>query len=239
MANMDVNTVEQLVRKFEMDFKTEFLAQVESIEEEIAQLETDARGHTYDMVAGLVVLADAIDVSGQGDGVKQFIIGRSLIPARGSNNVFGPFVQAVFSERVNGKWTRHEKHKSLAKHANHVRYLLDKKRNGFITGTIQDYIKNHPEVNGHGGLRAIEAQDRIDNPSAAQAKRIDDTRRRGMNAMPIATIASPIAASDGDVVRLWGRISQGQVEIMGADVANDNTANSLWYKLGATIPASK
>lgn len=237
MTDMDVNTVTQLVEKFEKDFKDPFFANVKSVESKVAQLEADARGFTYDMVAGLVELAFKLDADVDNDWVKQFIINRSLVPARGSNNPFGPFIQAVFSVKVNGKWQLHEKHKSLAKHANHVRYLVGKKRDGAITGPIQDFIKSHPHVNGHGGLRAIEAQDRLDNPNDAQAKRVQETRRRGMNAQPKATMSNFTPYKDGDLVKLWGKVSQGQIEIMAANVANDD-ADSLWYQLGTTIPVN-
>jgi hypothetical protein len=235
MSNLDTTQVTTLVDTFIANHATSYFSKEAGFENQFAQLVKDRDSNAHDLVAELVDLAEKVSADVEHDGVKQFIIARSCSPAKGDNNRFGPFIQAVFSEKKNGNWTKHDKEKSLAKHANHVRYLLAKKRAGKINGTVQDFIRNHPKVGNDSGLRAIEAQDRLDNPSKAQATRVSDTRSRGMNAQPVATVTNPIPAKDGDLVKLWGRVSQGQIEIMQASVANDD-ADSLWYKLGTTIP---
>ncbi|MEV4934718.1 hypothetical protein [Sphingobium sp. LSP13-1-1.1] len=233
MANMTLNQVNQLVAEFKQNKASAYFTQDESLEQQIGDLLQDRDSNAHELVAALVELALQLNIETPDNGFTQFVKDRNRSLAKGDNNKFGPFVQAVFSEKdSNGTWQLHEKHKSLAKHANHVRYLVNKKNAGEITGSIQEYIRNYPKVGEFSGLRAIEAQDRKDNPSEGQKTRIDNAREKGKKVAAKATFNNAFGFDDDAVVKLWGRVRNGALEVVEAKLANANEADSLWYRLG-------
>jgi hypothetical protein len=222
-------TVEQAVADFDQNFKKPTAAAIKGIDKEIGDLQIKSRDHTYDMVAALVDLAELLDVENPTEEYQSFLVSRAISkPAKG-HNAYMAFIKAVFSVKSNGIWTFGTEQRSFEKHANHVRFLVNARRKGLITGTVQDYIKSYT-----GMLKGIEAQDRIDNPNAAQAKRVQAARDAGRTAAARATITETFSGKEGDVVKLYGRIRQGVLEVLdGKVVSNDDEKERIFYSIGS------
>lgn len=232
---LDLNAVITLVDDFRNKYRPVYEGDMNQAQDEIDALIDKRNDLTYSMVAELVSLAIQLDVEAPTGGYEDFLLKRKIMAAKGSQNPYGPFIRAVLAIKSGDKWEFPDNFRSYEKHANHVRHLVDAKRKGLITGTIEDYIRNFTHATHGNKLKGIEAKDRADNPNASQAKRVADTRQRGRDATPSYTLSETFSGSEGDVIKLWGRISNGQFEVMAASVANDD-ADDLYYKLGATIP---
>lgn len=226
---LDKNAVEVLVADFDKNFKDPTFKAITSINGQIETLRATSRDHTYDMVAALVDLAIALNVESVTDGYQEFLASRGIPKPTKNGNPYMAFIKAVFSVNLNRTWVFGNAQRSYEKHANHVRYLVNAKRNGTLTGTIQDFIRAYTS-----NLKGIEAQDRIDNPNAAQKKRVADVRNRGRSVAPRATISHTFSGSDGDVMKLYGRVVNGQLEVLGGKVvSNDNEKESIYFYLGS------
>jgi len=232
---MDLNAVITLVDGFRDKYRPVYEGDMNQAQDEIKALVEKRDDLTYSMIAELVKMAIQLDVEAPTGGYEDFLLKRKIMAAKGSQNPYGPYIKAVLAVKNGDKWEFPDNFRSYEKHANHVRFLVDAKRKGLINGTIEDYIRNFKDATYGNKLKGIEAKDRADNPNAAQAKRVDDVRERGKKAAPKAILSETFSAQEGDVVKLWGRISSGQLEVMVASVANDD-ADSLYYQLGLTIP---
>ncbi|PNU04617.1 hypothetical protein [Novosphingobium guangzhouense] len=226
---VELNEIEDAVADFIKDHKNPVVADIESNDKQISVLHAKSRDRTYDMVAALVDLAELLSVETSSPGYESFLVSRAISkPAKG-HNPYMAFIKAVFAVKgVNGVWVFGPEQRSYEKHANHVRYLVNAKRQGLIAGSVQDFIRSFD-----GMLKGIEAQDREDNPNAAQAKRVADTRFDGKNAMAKATISETFSAKDGDLVVMYGRVSNGQTEVLHGKVV-DNAAkrDSIYFTIG-------
>lgn len=232
--------IEQLVADFDANFKNPVLADIEANDNAIAGLHDKSADRTYDLIAALMDLAETLDVDAPTpqDGYKQFLLDRSLVPARGTNNFFLPFIKAVFSERVDGKWAF--VNRSAEKYANALRHLIAAKRAGRLTGTIQNYIRSY-DVEPYGKkLKGIEAQDRADNPSKGAADRVKALRNAGRNARPIVNVSHNFGIAAHKVVLLYGQVNlNGDVEVLKAKALNDDEADSFYYNLGRELTPAK
>jgi hypothetical protein len=226
---LDKNAVEVLVSDFDKKFKAPAEKAIMSINGQIDGLQIKSRDHTYEMVAGLVDLAITLDVENPTAGYESFLVERAIAKPNKNVNPYMAFIKAVFSELKNNTWVFGTAKRSYEKHANHVRFLVNAKRNGTLTGTVPDFIRAYPEM-----LKGIEAQDRADNPNAAQKKRVADVRNKGRTVAPRATISHTFSGSDGDVMKLYGRVVNGQLEVLGGKVvSNDNEKESIYFYLGS------
>ncbi|WP_288484727.1 hypothetical protein [uncultured Novosphingobium sp.] len=224
----ELNEIEQAIADFDQNFKAPIEADIKSFDAQITTLQDKSRDRTYDMVAALVDLADLLMVETPTEGYESLLVKRGITkPAKG-HNPYMAFIKAVFSVKgVNGTWVFDNR--SAEKHANHVRFLVNARRNSLITGTIQDYIRTYPEK-----LKGIEAQDREDNPNAAQADRVKRVRDAGRRAAAKATIDETFSAKDGDLLKVYGRVVSGKLELLHADVvSNDNERDTIFYKIGS------
>lgn len=237
MSNaMDLNAVNALVSDFDQKIKTPII-------DEVDQLHTKARDRTYELVAGLVELAEKLDVENPTAGYISFLTERGLRKPTAKQNPYPVFIKAVFSVLKNDAWVFGKTERSYEKHANHVRFLTNEKRANNLHGkTVQDFIRGYEVQVSYQdepikALRAIEHSDREANPSKSAAAAKKTVRDRGKKAQPKAIIAETFSANEGEVVKLWGRVKNGQLEVMKLSVANDDEADSLFYKLGREIPA--
>jgi hypothetical protein len=230
MTNLlDQNAVETMVSDFDKKFKTPAMTAIGTINGEIEKLQVKSRDHTYDMVAGLVDLAIALDVENPTAGYESFLVSRAIAKPKKNANPYMPFIKAVFSILKGSVWVFGDAQRSYEKHANHVRFLVNAKRNGTLTGTVQDFIRNYDEK-----LKGIEAQDRLDNPNAVQAKRVTDVRNKGRTVAARSKISETFSGKHGDVMKIYGRVVNGQLELLGGKVvSNDNEKESIYFYLGS------
>ncbi|WP_293982509.1 hypothetical protein [Sphingobium sp.] len=239
---MDKNAVEALVSKFKEAVKadvdkgtTEDNKQITELNRQIVLLQAKSRDHTYDLVAGLVKLAEDLKVEKPSAGYNSFLAERGIVPPAPTDknpnpNPYPKFVKAVFAEHKDGKWDF--SYRSAEKYANHVRFLLKAKREGRIHGSVQDFIRNFSDAAFGNALDGIEGKDRDENKTDAQAKRIETVREKGRNAQPVAHFDDALNHEDGSVVMLWGRIVGGTLEVMNVEKVEAKEADSLFYKLG-------
>lgn len=246
MSNeMDVVAVRALVATFEKDFNVPIKdaikridGEIETLNEQIATLQTKSRDQTYNKVAALVTLAQALNISNPSAGYNAFLAERGIVApdmTKAGANPYPKFIKAVFSVQVGSVWSFTDR--SVEKHANHVRFLVNAMRDGTLTGSVQNFIRDFKHATHGNMLDGIEANDRFDNKTDAQEKRIETVRQRGRDADPVVTFDSPLGFEDGSVVSLWGRVVGGNLEIMFVESANDDK-DSLYYKLGKTIKAA-
>jgi len=224
-----LNTVEQAIADFEKNFKNPALKDIAGFEAQIAELQTNSRDRTYDMVAGLVDLADLLKVETPTAEYETFLTSRAIRKPAEGQNPYMALIKAVFAVKTeSGVWVFGDEQRSYEKHANHVRFLVNARRNGLITGTVQDFIRNYDKK-----LSGIEAQDRLDNPNKAQQKRVQDTRNKAYKMAVRAIIPETFSAKDGEWVMVYGRVREGQLELLHGEVVNDNQKDSVLYKLGS------
>lgn len=230
--------IDALVADFDAKFKNPFLKEEEDNKVAIAKLEGSTADRCYSVIAALMDLALTLDIytGVVTDAYKQFLLDRSLAPARGTNNPYLPFVKAVFSVQKDGKWVFEEKERKREKYANVLRHLIDAKSNGLLKGTVQDYIRNYNDETYGSKMKGIEAQDRADNPSKGATERVETLRKKGQNAMPIVKIPNSFGITGRKVVVLYGQTNiNGEVEVLKADALNDDEADSFYYRLGQSL----
>lgn len=223
----ELNKVETAVAVFDKNFKDPVVLDIKNINGQISALQDKSRDRTYDMVGGLVDLAEFLDVENPTEGYSSFLVKRAIHKPADGQNPYMAFIKAVFSVKLNGVWVFGKEQRSYEKHANHVRFLVNAKRKGLITSGYRDFIHSYPEK-----LKGIEAQDRLDNPNAAQQKRVKKVRDAGRTAAPRATINETFSGKDGDLLKVYGRVANGQLELLYGEVVNDNQKDSVLYKIG-------
>lgn len=231
--------IDKLVAEFDKKFATPVANDIESNNAAIVDLQDNSADRTYDLLAALMDLADTLDVDGPVlDGFKQFLIDRSLAPARGTNNPYLPFIKAVFSVKVDGKWTY--LNLSASKYANVLRHLTAVKRKGSLNGSIQDYIRSYSDPLYGKKMKGIEAQDRADNPSKGAADRNEAIRKTGRNAKALVTVPNTFGILGRKVVLLYGQTNiNGEVEVLKAEALDDAKADSFYYTLGRELTPAK
>lgn len=222
--------VEQLVADFDKNYKNPMMADIKTCDEEIAKLHDKSADRTYDMVAALVDLAIALQVEVTNAGYQEFLASRGIAKPSKNGNPYMAFIKAVFSVKLNNTWVFGDEQRSYEKHANHVRFFVGATHRNELNGlSVQDFIRAYPSK-----LKGIEAKDREDNPNAAQAKRVTEARNKGRQVAARATISHTFSGKDGDVMKLYGRVVDGQLEVLGGKVvANDDEKNSIYYFLGS------
>ena len=225
-SNLDLNTVITLVEDFNQKHRAPIETDIKSLDQQIEALKGKSADRTYDMVAELVALAIALEVEAPTAGYESFLVSRGIRKPSNGHNPYMAFIKAVFISQVGGSYVWEDSDRSYEKHANHVRFLVGETHQGRITTTVQDYIRAYPSK-----LKGIEEQDRKDNPNTAQAKRVQTTINKGVKAAPMATLAVTLGGKENDLLKVWGRIRDGQFEVMNVDVANDDY-DTLYYKLG-------
>jgi len=224
-----LNTVEQAIADFEKNYKNPALKDIEGFEAQIAELQTNSRDRTYDMVAGLVDLADLLNVETPTAEYEAFLTSRAIRKPAEGQNPYMALIKAVFAVKTeSGVWVFGDEQRSYEKHANHVRFLVNARRKGLITGTVQNFIRNYDKK-----LSGIEAQDRLDNPNKAQQDRVKETRNKAYKMAVRAIIPETFSAKDGEWVMVYGRVREGQLELLHGEVVNDNQKDSVLYKLGS------
>ena len=224
---LDLTTVTAMISNFRQSYLPDLKVQDDKLAASIDALAIKRDDLTYDMVAELVDLAMKLDVEAEAGGYVDFLIRKKIQLARGSANPYMPFIKAVFAELVGGKWEFPEKQRGRGKHANQVRFIVNAKRAGLVSGTVQEFIKSYPDK-----LKGIEAQDRKDNANDAAQSRVDDARERGRETKAVVSFDTTFDRKDGEVLQLWGVIRSGQLDVVSVEVANDDDANSLFYRLG-------
>jgi len=224
-----LNPVEIAIADFDKNFKDPITLDIENINGQISGLQDKSRDRTYDMVAALVDLAELLDVENPVADYLELLQKRDVRKPAHGHNPYMAFIKAVFSVKLNGVWVFGDEQRSYEKHANHVRFLVNAKRKGLIKDSVQDFIRSYPEK-----LKGIEARDRLDNPNAAQATRVKKVRDAGRTAAPRATISETFSAKENDLLKVYGRIKNGQLELLHADVvSNDNERESIFFKIGS------
>jgi len=227
----ELSKVETAVAEFDKNFKDPTVADIKKLDGQIAGLQDKARDKTYVMVGGLVDLAELLNVEKPTEGYESFLTSRAVRKPADGQNPYMAFIKAVFSVKLNGQWIWGKEQRSYEKHANHVRFLVNAKRKGLITSGYQDFIRSYPEK-----LKGIEAQDRADNPNAAQQKRVENVRKAGRTAAPRVTISETFAGKAGDWLKVYGRVNEdGQLELLHGDVVSDNEKDSILFKIGVPI----
>jgi len=225
--------VEKLVDSFDVKFKMPAMADIEKNNEDIKGLHEKSADRTYDMIAALVDLAEALgaDVAVDG-GYKEFLNSRNQKVAGKSNNPYGPFIKAVYSvENTDGKWVFDNR--SAEKYANVLRHIVPLVRDKRLSTTIQDYIRNYNHPTYGAKMRGIEAQDRAEHPNSAAEKRGNDLREKGKKTPIIFSIKQDFGIEAHKAVMLRGRVNaNGEVEVLEAKALNDDEANSFYYNLG-------
>jgi len=223
----ELKEIEEAVQNFIKDHKEPVAADIKGFDAQIAKLQDKSRDRTYDMVAALVDLAEMLGVDAPTPGYESFLVDRAVTKPGKNHNPYMAFIKAVFSVRgADKRWAFLDR--SVEKHANHVRFLVNAKRKGLIEGRVQDFIKSYPEK-----LKGIEAQDRADHPNKAQADRVETVRSRGLTAAARATISETFSAKEGDWMKVYGRVRDGKLELLhGEVVSNDDQKNSILYKIG-------
>jgi len=225
----ELNEIEDAVAGFIKDFKEPITKEIGKIDKQIDELHVKSRDRTYDMVAALVELALAVMPDAPTPGYQSFLVSRSISKPAQGHNPFMAFIKAVFAVKLNGVWVFGKEQRSYEKHANHVRFLVNAKREGLIQGSVQDFIRAYPEM-----LKGIEAQDRKNNPNAAQASRVEKARNLGRTAAARAKVSETFSANEGDLLKVYGRVRDGQLELLHADVvSNDNERESIFFKIGS------
>lgn len=228
---LTLENVTALVNDFRDTYLPTFEREDNDLAVQIRNLNEKRNNLTYDMVAALVALAIKLNVKAQSGVYKSFLVERGIPLAKLGHNVYLPFIKAIFAVKTGENWDFPADQRGREKHANHVRFLVD----AIVSGAcdpekVQDYISTYDKK-----LQGIEAQDRIDNPNAAQALRVAKARENGHKVAPKATFQNAFGHKDGAVVKLYGRIRDGQLEVLEAAEANDNEAESLWYRLGKDV----
>jgi len=235
-----LDDVNALIKDFDAKFKNPFLNLEAKNNKEIVKLETNTADKSYDLIAALVDLAKTLSVY-QGvvmDCYKQFLISRSLAVPRGANNAYLPFIKAVFSEQIDGKWVFEKR--GVEKYANILRHIIDLMDRGALKGTIQDYIRNYNDPLYGVKLKGIEAQDRADNPSKGAEDRVKTLRKTGMNAPALAKVATDFGIPARKVVVLYGQTNiNGEVEVLKVKALEDDAADSFYYSLGRDLTPAK
>lgn len=225
--------VEKLVDGFDVNFKVPAMADIRKNNDAIEGLHEKSADRTYDMIAALVELAEALgaDVAVDG-GYKEFLNSRNQKVARGGNNPYGPFIKAVYSVlNKDGVWVFDNR--SAEKYANVLRHIVPLVRGKKLSGSIQDYIRNYDHSTYGKKMRGIEAQDRADNPNSAAEKRGNDLREKGKKTPIIVSIKQDFGFAAHKAVMLRGRVNaNGEVEVLEAKALNDDEANSFYYNLG-------
>lgn len=232
--------IDTMVAEFDSKIKNPFLKVEKDNAAAIKDLDNKTADRCYGVIAGLADLALSlgIDKDDVTDAYKQFLLDRSLAPARGTNNRYLPFVKAVFSEKTDGKWTFTDR--SREKYANVLRHLIAQKASGQLRGTIQDYIRNY-NVKPYGvAMKGIEAQDRADNPSKGAAERVESLRQKGRDAKAIASIPNRFGVAANKVVVLYGHANNnGEVDILSTTELEDEEAEGFYYRLGLSLTPKK
>jgi len=224
--------VEKLVDGFNVNFKMPAMADIEKNNDAIERLHEKSADRTYDMIAALVDLAEALgaDVAVDG-GYKEFLNSRNQKVARDGNNPYGPFIKAVYSVENNGVWVFDNR--SAEKYANVLRHIIPLVRDKKLSTSIQDYIRDYDHSTYGKKMRGIEAQDRADNPNSAAEKRGNDLREKGKKTPIIVSIKQDFGIAAHKAVMLRGRVNaNGEVEVLEAKALNDDEANSFYYNLG-------
>lgn len=238
-TEMTLDDVKALISNFDTKFKDPFLKLEEKNDIEIVKLETNTADKSYDLIAALIDIATTLNIY-QGvtmECYKQFLISRSLAAPRGANNAYLPFVKAVFSEQVDGKWVFEKR--SVEKYANAMRHIMDLRSAGKLKGTVQDYIRYYSTSYGVK-LKGIEAQDRADNPSKGAEDRVKTLRKTGMNAPALAKVATDFGIPARKVVVLYGQTNiNGEVEVLKVKTLEDDAADSFYYSLGRELTPAK
>jgi len=231
--------IDKLVADFDKKFAIPIAGAILANDAAIEALHEKSADRTYDLIAALMDLAATLDVDGPVlDGYKQFLLDRSLAPARGTNNPYLPFIKAVFSVRVDGKWTY--LNLSASKYANVLRHLTATKRKGNLNGSIQDYIRSYSDPLYGEKMKGIEAQDRADNPSKGAKDRVETYRKAGRDARSLAVVPNTFGITGRKVVLLYGQTNiNGEVEVLKAKALDDAEADSFYYTLGRELTPAK
>lgn len=223
-TQLNATSINDLVEDFRAKQITPNDVDRNAIEKQIKGLERNSREKTYELIVELRKLVKTIRKADKAEQDSFLAFRGGLKAARTGTNLYGPFVKAIFAQKVDGKWVFD---RSREKYANVLRYLDD---NGIKDSEVVDTLADKT-------MREVEKDDREANASGSQEKRVEDTRERGRTAPSITTLHMPpnLSAQPDQVVTLWGVYRNNQIEVKYAEVANDDKANSLLYKLGTTI----
>lgn len=235
-TQMTLAQVETLVKNFDKNFKDTISAEIAANDVTIKGLHDKSADRTYDMIAALLDLANTLEVGDYvpSNGLRQFLLKRNLVPARGNNNPYLPFVKAVYSVETGGKWSFDNR--AAEKYANVLRHLDTAKHAKTLNGTIQDYIRNYDDPTYGAKMRGIEAQDRADNPSKGAAATAKTLLEKGVNAPALAKIGNTFGITGRKVVVLYGQTNiNGEVEVLEVKALKDEEADSFYRRLGRTL----
>lgn len=230
---MDVQAITKAVAEFNDQHTPAMVVEIDLVN----KAQESRTEQAYRFAAGLLELALLIRPAKATAPLIQFLSDRKQSFAKAGDNPYAPFIRAVFSVQVGDKWTVDPKHKSFAKYANIVRLLVKYHDEGRIGKDVVGYIRNFT-WNERKALGALEAKDRHDSPNATATKRVDDIRDIGLKATVVDRIDQTFGHNEGDIVTLWGRISDGKLEVMEALVSNDDR-DSLYYQLGQKLKPKK
>jgi len=227
---MDVQAINQVVKKFNEDFKAS-LVEAQGL---VVEANDSRDAQAYRFAAGLFDLAKLLKPETPSVALIEFLKARGQRVAVEGDNPFGPFVKAVCAVKEEGKWKFNPKQASFAKYANIVRQLIEDDKQGLIDDGVAAYIRDF-QYGDRRKLAALEAKDRALRPNESQVNRVEKVRDLGRKAAPLHTIDTDFDQGAGNVVSLWGVINDnGQFEVMSAELVNDRS-DSLYYKLGMEL----
>lgn len=223
---------EQAIADFVKKHHKPVLDDIKANNKAIDNLKLKSRDRTYDMVAALLDLARETRPDAPTPGYEAFLISRGLKKAAEGRNPYKPFVDAVFAEQTNGKWIVN---RSYEKYANIIRFLVDEEASsGFNGQTVQDFIRAFPEM-----LRGIEAKDRENHPNAALSEANENKRQLGRQAAAKATVNETFNGNEGELMIVYGRVSRGRLELLHAETASADKAESVYLAIGRTFNKKK
>lgn len=227
---MDVQAINQAVKKFNEDFKAS-LVEAQGV---VVEANESRDAQAYRFAAGLFDLAKLLKPETPSVELVKFLNSRGQKTVIDGDNPYGPFVKAVCAVKEEGKWKFNPKQASFAKYANIVRQLIEDDKQGLIDEGVAAYIRDF-QYGDRRKLAALEAKDRALRPNESQVKRVEKVRDLGIKAAPVLTIDADFAQETGSVISMWGVINDdGQLEVMAATLAN-NQRDSLYYKLGMEL----
>lgn len=227
---MDVQAINQAVKKFNEDFKAS-LVEAQGV---VVEANESRDAQAYRFAAGLFDLAKLLKPETPSVELIKFLNARGQKTVADGDNPYGPFVKAVCAVKNGDDWKFNPKQASFAKYANIVRQLIEDDKQGLIENGVVAYIRDF-EYGDRSKLAALEAKDRALRPNESQVKRVEKVRDLGLKAAPVLTIDADFAQETGSVISMWGVINDdGQLEVMAATLAN-NQRDSLYYKLGMEL----
>lgn len=227
--NMELIAIEQRVD----DFKSKFEAALIGEQEKVRKANEGRDASAYVFAAELALLAIELNVTDSNTTFIEFLSARGQKFASAGENKFGPFVKAVCAIREDGEWVFGPKQRSFDKYANITRHLVDEIAAGRIAkdcDAIVKYIADFDHKVYGRKLRGIEAQDRDLNPGAGYVRRFKEAVDYGRAAQVIARLPNTFGANDNDVVRLEGRVVDGEVEFLASKVFNDEGYLEVFHR---------